>query len=954
MIEQHKAMQMAAKQAATVYKRLLMLVIEVHVLNDRRTRQLSDKEKKAIEQQKEQDNRIVYLMSISGKGGWSNKAENRERYLQNSNITLLDHLLSVTRGALMLAAMDILADNADIDQDYLQKRLRVIAAIAFLHDLDKMEKLPRDADLTLDLVETTLIDYGIAEFLGETISLTAEQVRYLIEHAEDSQAHRSPPQHYPARIHEQDVKNYVGLADKLDGTWQQYGAQGGLEKIIERLQKHQGFRTQHLLDQWQSIDIFDPHHPFLLDELQRYLSALSVRLAKIPPLLETHQDGRLFMLLPKVQAEKIQQQALQRLCRRLPFNLDLSIPTTGVPELLNGQPNYADYLAFLTDDTTCSARTLGRIFVIKAHLIPTITPPLDQLLGSYGLAPTWLGGGGQTKTPYPHPDELSESAQKMLIKAATLVLALNLKVDKGKKHVPDYDAREQQLLAKLEQTRPEWIESIQDKYDAQSRRTLTGLWLTTLAVNDSTLDNTIWGEQGLIQYWLEGDEEKAGFNQFFSGEGITILAAVKQHFSQLLNKKPIVIENERKIKGRCLFTDMPSDTLIEGKLKLHEVKVSAFSARDGKPDSITAPQKGLVPISNVSLAEHKFRAGVFKLQGGKPSGTPSLISSPITTGLFAALVFNDEKKLNVLSAYDLSRKKIQKDKINYRGLEIYRQRYRMARFERLPEKLADQINLLRLLLTSCLRVGRPIHIFRGLPTFQKAFFYYDAMPSTLKQLVGYAELRLEQIPNAIKRLEMARRLIETAGLGYDVVRLYASPTTRFRAVCLSYCHLRDRDKLDQAIKYPLLADYHYLLEKNKMNETDNALVHLGRAAARIQKNPGARASTNDEILVFKLTLDTAMALRAAGQAGRDSLIYGIAGELETNLVRKDKAAARKYRDDMPLKQACLQFAEQFVDTVWQGVLKQRPPSQSTRRVLGSVYRMAFMQASRTKKTESTK
>src|SRR5690606_10350979 len=158
--------------------------------------------------------------------------------------------------------------------------------------------------------------------------------------------------------------------------------------------------------------------------------------------------------------------------------------------------------------------------------------------------------------------------------------------------------------------------------------------------------------------------------------------------------------------------------------------------REGKPDSLTAPAKGEVPIGYVSLVEHKLRSEVYNIQGGKPSGVPTLLSSPITTGLFGALILNNEQQFAALSVYDLSRQKVEKDKVNYRGLEAYRARYRIARLERIPENTEDQINLIRLLLTACLRIGRPIHVFKGLPTPQKAFFYFDAMPSILKQLLG--------------------------------------------------------------------------------------------------------------------------------------------------------------------------------------------------------------------------
>lgn len=944
------AMQRANQAAGAVYQRFLQEVVETHVLKERASpRPLSEKQRQLLDSGKEIDVRTLHLMSISGKGGWDDNPEKWERYRHNQNITLLDHLLSVVRGALLLAALDWLLDNPEMEETELRQRLTVIAAIGFLHDLDKMLQLKRDAELTLAHVQLAVDRYGITGFLAaENITLSHEQIRFLIEQAEDSQRYRHPAATPPPRAWKHAVERYVKLADKLDGLWQQHGANGGLEAIIQRLQQEQSLASP-VLAQWGTVDIFDPHHPFLLDELQRRLSFACQRLAGIPPLLETHQDGRLFMLLPKEKADAIKQDGLRRLVSHLPFKLEISISTRGLPELLNGKPDHAGLGEFLRD---AQRRTLGQLFRVRNDLVAQVTPHLDACLRALGLAPRWPKASGQTSTPFPDPEALDAFAEPHFLRAAHLVLLLNLKLPVNKKNgLPDYAERETQLLAALGQALPEWLEAVEDD---QSRRVLLGLWVVSLAGDGAETGQAIWGEKGLSQQWLEGTEERAGFNQFLAGEGVIIQQAVQRHFQQLLEGTRVRPEDEGA-SGRCLFTDAPSSTLMAGNLGLHEVKVSAFTGREGKPDSVTAPARGEVPIGYVSLAEHKLRRDVYGIQGGKPSGVPTLVSSPVTTGLFGALVLNDEAHFSALSVYDLSRQKVEQGKVSYRGLEVYRQRYRMARLERIPEKTEDQINLLRLLLTACLRIGRPIHVFKGLPTPQKAFFYFDAMPSVLKQLIGYQELRLEQIPTAIGHLNMAQTLASTPGLGYDVLGLYAMQRTRFQAVCLAGCYAHDA--LKQAnnqkagamkqLARRLEQEFHEILPRShSMSEADGALVRLGQAAARIQRRPLGQSSTSEEMLVFNLCLQSALNLRGAGQADAATLIHGIAGELETNLVRKGKAAARDKRDEQALLDACMAFAKQFVNEVWFGALHGRPPAQKSRRLLGSVYRMAFLQSFR--------
>ena len=285
----------------------------------------------------------------------------------------------------------------------------------------------------------------------------------------------------------------------------------------------------------------------------------------------------------------------------------------------------------------------------------------------------------------------------------------------------------------------------------------------------------------------------------------------------------------------------------------------------------------------------------------------------------------------------------------------------------IPEKLyysdkkPGQIDTLQRMLKACLRIGRPIHIFRGLPTPQKAFFYFDAMPNVLKALLGFNELRLEQIPRALEQLQIAQTLIETNGLGYDVLNLYAYPRTRFSAVCLVWCHVQDCLKNANPQKAGALhqlgawmyQEFYLLQEIQAMSTSDSALVRLGQAANQIQRRPQGVASTNEEMLVFNLCLDTAMGLRAIHQTDSASLIHGIAGELETNLGRKDKMSASKFRDGQSLEIACMNFAAQFVHDIWLGVLQSKPPAQKSRRLLGSVYRMAFLQSFRNNANDAT-
>ena len=951
----------ASALAAEVYEGFMEQVIETKVLQERVNPALSDKQKQDIHNGKALDTRVLYLMSLSGKGGWSEEATKRDRYLKNQNITLLDHLLSVVRGAVVLCALDTVAslgtdELEDVDKQALKNTLTVVAAIGFLHDLDKMLQLPRDAELTLEHVEQGLGRYGMSEYLDD-LKLNAEQIRVLIEQAEETQRHRHLSSTPIPRTYTLAVERYVKLADKLDGLWQEHSHQGGLEKIIERLTQDQSLHTR-LLTQWEALDIYDPHHPFLLDELQRRLSFACQRVAKIPPLLETHQDGRLFVLIPKAQAETIKTKAIDKVLKELPFPLTLRAPNTGTPaifEIRNARPSYTGLMNdFIAKEANLS--TLGKLFTIKNALVKPLTPVLDDCLKPLGLAPQCAKEAGQTRQLYADPYKLQPVAREYFLQAAVLTLLLNLKVTPPKKiTVLDPAEREQVLLTLLPQLVPDWLSEIEW---GESRRVILSLWVTAVAQQHPELKTTIWGETGLLTQWLEGTETTTGFREYFPLDHEPIAAAIAIHLQQLLSKQRLHPSNE-STEGRCLFTDFPTASFVNDNPEMYALKASAFTGREGKPDSITAPSNGQTPISYISVVEHKLRNTAFKRQGGKEDGVPTLVSAPVTTGLFGALILNEDKDIQAVSIYQLASK--DKIKAHYNGLEAYRHRCRLARLERIPEKTEDQINTLRLMLQACLRIGRPLHIFRGLPTTQKAFFYFDAMPSMLKALMGFNELRLEQIPRALQQLQIAQTLLETNGLGYDTLALYAYPRTRFSAVCLVWCHTQDLLKHISAQKASglnslagwMYREFYLLQETQPMTTADGALVRFGQTASQIQRRPQGLASTNEEMRVFNLCMDTAMGLRAVNQHDSASLIHGIAGELETNLGRKDKMSASKFRDGQSLEIACMNVASQFVNEIWLGVLQGKPPAQKTRRLLGSIYRMAFLQGFRTNTTESS-
>jgi len=920
-------MAKARKAAEKIYGDFLKQVVIEHVIKKDRIGELPDIKRKKVTENQLADSRTIRLMSISGKGS--------EKYPQYTNVTLLDHLLSVMRGSLLLAAMNWLSKNVEMEESLLNKKLAVIATTAFLHDLDKdLEQARHIADLQPSDVMEKVKHYGIEAFLKKAdISLTAEHILHLIEQVEDTQSYRHLTTPLPKFIGDE-LAHYVKFSDKLDGIWLNSDPErGGFNGVINRLKKDNSrFEENSLLPHWQAIDIYDPHHPFLLDKLQLFLSQYSEAITGIPPLLEGHHDGRLYLLLPKAQFDVIVDRALNKLCDALPFCLAVDVSNVGVPALLNEQPTHAELQGFMLSQTKMPHEKLRDLLKVKSKYKAQITETLDKLLDKMGLKPRFPKSSLQLMTLYDNLEGLDAVEEESLRYAAHLALMLNLKTPTGK--TLSSEERETALLAMINSEPPQFIRAIDDN---KSRCVLTALWAITLAAEDDDLKEAIWEEGGLLQRWLEGSEEQAGFRQFIKvGEGDKVAKQVKRHFQHLLAQQPVVAENENAL-GRCLFTDEPVEfkNPINQASGLLGVKISAFSGRDNRPELLTSDKPHTV-VSPVSMAEHKMR---HEIQKGYKDGVATLIYSPTTVGLFGGLML--KKEMSAMSLFDLSRLEVKKGTVLY-GREIYQGRLRLAKLEHLSEKTADQVNELRLLLTAVRRTGRPFHVFRGLPTTQQAFFYYDAMPPLLKKLIGNNALRLEQIPDALEKTSLAQTLLEHNNLGYEVLNRYVNQETRFGAICLAWCVLNKEEKPSPAVivtKAYLHKEYiHY--SEAQMTISDKAFVELGKAATDIQKYVGAKDSNREQLKVFSICLDTMTALRKApvAQDAPESLIYAVAGELENGL--KDKA---KYDKSKPKQfEACLKFAKQFVDEVWLKVMKGKMPSHSTLRVFGSIYRMAFV------------
>ena len=281
-----------------LFESFLEDVVLTHVFSDAErnmgTGPLTEKSGKDIAAGKRIDDRVPYLMTISGKGGHVEGAAfaAREPF---RNINLLDHAVSVARGAAVFAEVDLRAAGVGDD---LERRLALLIATGFLHDADKMLQMTRFEELTAQHIDDLMSRYGMRDYLKKyDAAITPADMLSMINAVEMTRSDLVRPGMRLLSAQEKADAGYVRLADRLEGHF--LDSRKGLNAMIAELQAFGGFRTDALKQSWRRIHMRAPHTPFLLSNFQLGLSASARNATGMPPLLEIHHDGEFMAIIPE-------------------------------------------------------------------------------------------------------------------------------------------------------------------------------------------------------------------------------------------------------------------------------------------------------------------------------------------------------------------------------------------------------------------------------------------------------------------------------------------------------------------------------------------------------------------------------------------------------------------------------------------------------------------------------
>ena len=923
------------------------------------------------------DGRPVRLVTISGKGGWSQNPNEAERWGKNDNISLLDHLLSVTRGALMFWLADAArscSNEADLGET--ERLAYALVSIAFLHDIDKDLGLRRGEKIAVAAVAERMDRYGIGEFLlkhGLHIS-PAAMLNY-IEEVEGTQAARSrAARDYDRRIAA--VCRYVELADKLEGIFTSREQGAGVDGVLVSLRDPDRWPVLQApaLRKWEKVEIHDHLHVFLLDRFQGALSTACKEIAGRLPLIEIVHDGRLLCIVPQEQARSIKETALNGFLGDLPYCLGFSVNNRLACEFVGGAASWRkcrDVMQHAGD-----WRKFASLLALPRPLASAHRAEIDNLFEAAGMTTSWSpldpGAVGATVKPaldYPGGDSRdldTEPAHALTF----LIITLNHADAKRKGAAPDADVRERELVSLMqdEAKEPSPVVVAAPAKDGRARRVLLALWTIAevwrLAEDDpdqaQELLDRIVGREGLVGVWLEGSDSRTGLAAQIEDVSSDIVNALRQRFSAHLAGSPMQPFDADAPAKHCILCNEPvgASRSVNTASRAHGIKASAFSGRDGRNDHLVSPS-GDTHLCPVCLAELQLRQTA--QENFKGSGDlPPLISSPATTGLFGGLAFRREGAGESMGLNDLNRLEVKKGAV-YDGLDCQTRRIRLARLEALPARDEELITQLRMTLTAARRLGRPIHIFRGAPQRHPAIFYSDSLPAWLRKLLGGDSLRIEQLRDALSSLELFEHLAKAEGLGIEWAKQLADPDAivKLGALCVAWGLAVDRggsgrkkhawSLIETRTRERALA----LIRTTggqpvNLKDNDDPLIRLAWLASRIQKRRSTRDSTNKQLLCWKIALDFYADAERSTSKDTTALILGLAGTLEEELSpkRKNDAAAKKHRDDLPLGDACIEFAAHFSSEVWEKVFGSQEPTSREQRRAAAIYRFALLETYR--------
>ena len=496
------------------------------------------------------------------------------RWAKNDNISLLDHLLSVARGALMFWLAD--APRAVVESKPISTRssgwLTQWSASRSSTTSTRTWVCSRGERIGEDAVAERMRRYGIDDFLvRHRLRISPAAMLNYIEDVEGTQAARSTAApDFDRRVAA--TCRYIELADKLEGMFTSREEGAGVDGVLASLRDPNRWPVLQDtgLKEWDKVEIHDHLHALLLDRFQRALSTACTETAGRLPLIEIVHDGRLLSVIPHEHASAIEDLALDRFLRELPYRLGFSVNNRLACEFVGGAASWQACRAVM--GRTGDWRPFANLLALPKPFARIHHQEIDELFEAAGMSSSWSplddGAGATVKPALEHPGGEScgldmEPAHVL----AFLAIVLNHADANRKGGAPDANAREEELrgLLDAEDKKPPPVVAAVPANDGRARRVLLALWAVAevwrLADEDpgeaQGLLDRIVGRNGLAGLWLEGNDRRPGLAARIEDVSSDIANALRQRFSSHLNGNAVQPFDAGAPAKRCILCNEP-------------------------------------------------------------------------------------------------------------------------------------------------------------------------------------------------------------------------------------------------------------------------------------------------------------------------------------------------------------------------------------------------------------
>lgn len=891
------------------------------------------------------DIRAPRWVSSSGKGS--------SKYPGLMAVSLVDHSLSVARGGAIFCGLHLAGEGED--DGVVLAGIAYAFLIGFFHDIDKLEGASGDSAGTMaELYE----NYAVGAFLADLgLPLSVEELVFGIGAAEQRTLFSGKEPDFADSRKKRLVLvagSFVKDADQLDAAFLDTSRtkDGRPLDMAERVQEVLGRKSlaanaRGIFEGWRFLVIYDGHHSFVMDTLLTSLALGCDEVAGIYPLISFYHDGILLTALPEAHFDEIVSTAIDDTVDSLPSESTLVMTSRGGAKISGDVPSgWSDVRKmFSPERIVANWNDNSKLLAIHDLLMVPLRTEIVALFAAAGLPFRTPAKKEAGLIPCISTIDEASVDYRVLHKALTAGLALSYESPVKIKNAPTPVERVEQLFSligpRLEQF--EWLGKAVAEADLSSRRTLATVGMLVAMAGDPELERTLFGAGGLFERFCNGTEDSPSIFTAQAGRIGAIRAGMREYLRDLCRGE--LIARDAVGDGACFITGIPAslDSHVKQDSGIYGVKSSAFSYRDGRPEDRYGAKVATL-FSPISEAEYRIRQSEFsRAKIGASDGIPVRLYSPVAFGLFGGVVFDvaDEdlrdSQVRFLSIYRLARHAKSDDEAKDLNGDIFTVPTRLARFDAMPSSLKNRLPFIRLILGAIRRTGRPVHVFRGLPVFHPAAFYMDCLDSEVRDLIGGDSLRLDEIPMAIRKLQLAEKLAATNLL--SLMKRMARKEDRLGGLCLAFKLLEERGELDDEIKMTL----ELLLrqeEETHMSEATNPAVELGRLAPSIQRRPSFQASNTEKEKLIRLAFEASDAARRL-RVGNDraALVAAVGGHITREVSRSGTffSAAHARKDGQTIDDAIAEFSEVFVDGFVLGDDKPKVLSSEKRRLVIAMY-----------------